>query len=232
MSQGRSTHNEGNMDHSREQQNLSDSESQAMDIFLAPVVYWNMYIYKVIVICINVGYNYEFFLVVVVQSPSCVWLFMTPWTAARQASVSLIISWSLHNFISMALMMPSSHFILWKPLSFCLQSFLIFPLGDSKECLSTSVKRLTGAEPQLAENFWVRPEESGTFHIDFVYHSHLSFLQSFNFHMKPHLLYWSMKLSILMLNVIPRVCLSVLISNFWSKTSYLWFLPAPYHLPL
>ena len=90
--------------------------------------------------------------------------------------------------------------------SFCLQSFLIFPLGDSKECLSTSVKRLTGAEPQLAENFWVGPEESGTFHIEFVYHSHLSFLQSFNFHMKSYLLYWSMELSIPTLNVIPRVC--------------------------
>lgn len=32
MSQDRSTHNEGGMDYSREQQNLSDSESQAMNI--------------------------------------------------------------------------------------------------------------------------------------------------------------------------------------------------------
>ena len=35
-----------------------------------------------------------------VQSLSCVWLFVTPWTAARQASLSFTISWSFlktHN---------------------------------------------------------------------------------------------------------------------------------------
>ena len=32
--------------------------------------------------------------VVIVQSLSCVWLFVTPWTAARQASLSFTISWS------------------------------------------------------------------------------------------------------------------------------------------
>ena len=32
--------------------------------------------------------------VVVVQSLSCVWLFVTPWTAARQASLSSTVSWS------------------------------------------------------------------------------------------------------------------------------------------
>ena len=58
--------------------NRSDSESQAMNIILAPVICWNLCIYKVIVIYINVGYNYEFFLVVVAQSPSCVWLFIDP----------------------------------------------------------------------------------------------------------------------------------------------------------
>ena len=33
--------------------------------------------------------------VVVVQSLSCVWLFAAPWTAARQASLSFTMSWSL-----------------------------------------------------------------------------------------------------------------------------------------
>ena len=36
----------------------------------------------------------------------------TPWTAARQASLSLIISRSLPKFMSIALVMPSSHLIL------------------------------------------------------------------------------------------------------------------------
>ena len=48
----------------------------------------------------------------VVQSPSCVQLFATPWTAALQASVSFTISQSLPKFMFIALVMPSSHLIL------------------------------------------------------------------------------------------------------------------------
>ena len=47
---------------------------------------------------------------------SLVWLFEIPWHAARQASLSLAISQSLHEFISIALVMPSSHLILWHSL--------------------------------------------------------------------------------------------------------------------
>ena len=54
--------------------------------------------------------------VVVVQLPSCVRLFGTPWTAARQAFLSLTISQSLPQFMSIALVIPSSHLILWCPL--------------------------------------------------------------------------------------------------------------------
>ena len=53
---------------------------------------------------------------VVVQSPSPVQLFMTPWTAARQASLSLTISRSLPKFISNESVMPSNHPILCHPL--------------------------------------------------------------------------------------------------------------------
>ena len=35
----------------------------------------------------------------------------TPWTAARQASLSLTISWSLSKFMSIKLVMPSNHLI-------------------------------------------------------------------------------------------------------------------------
>ena len=38
-------------------------------------------------------------LIVVVKSPSHVWLFKTPWMAACQASLSLPISWSLASLI-------------------------------------------------------------------------------------------------------------------------------------
>ena len=46
-----------------------------------------------------------------VQSPSRVWLFVTPWTAARQASLSLTISQTLPKFLSVESVMPSNHFI-------------------------------------------------------------------------------------------------------------------------
>ena len=51
-----------------------------------------------------------------VQSLSHVWLFVTPWTAARQVSLSIINSWSLLKLMSIELVMPSSHLILRHPL--------------------------------------------------------------------------------------------------------------------
>ena len=51
------------------------------------------------------------------QLLSHVWLFAIPWTAAHQASLSTINSWSLPKLMSIESIMPSNHFIL------CLQSF-------------------------------------------------------------------------------------------------------------
>ena len=53
---------------------------------------------------------------VVVQSLNRVWFSVTPWTAACQASLSFIISWSLLKLISIESVMPSSHLVLWCPL--------------------------------------------------------------------------------------------------------------------
>ena len=53
---------------------------------------------------------------VVVQSLSRVWLFVTPWTAASQASLSLTKSWSLLKLMSIKSVMPSNHLILCHPL--------------------------------------------------------------------------------------------------------------------
>ena len=47
-----------------------------------------------------------------VLSLSHVWLFATPWTAARQASLSITNSQSLLKLMSIELVMPSNHFIL------------------------------------------------------------------------------------------------------------------------
>ena len=51
-----------------------------------------------------------------VQSLSCVLLFATPWTAARQASLSIANSQSLLKLMSIESVMPSNHFILCCPL--------------------------------------------------------------------------------------------------------------------
>ena len=61
--------------------------------------------------------------VVIVQSVSHVRLFVTPWTAACQASLSFTISRSLLKLMSMESVMPSNHLILCHRFSSCFQSF-------------------------------------------------------------------------------------------------------------
>ena len=51
-----------------------------------------------------------------VQSLSHVQLFMTPWTAARQASLFIINSWSWLKLMFIESVMPSNHLILCRPL--------------------------------------------------------------------------------------------------------------------
>ena len=68
-------------------------------------------------------------IVLVVQSLSHVWPFAAPWTAARQASLSFTISWSLLKLTSIESVMASNHLIQCCPLLLlpsvfpCLQSF-------------------------------------------------------------------------------------------------------------
>ena len=51
-----------------------------------------------------------------VQSPSRVRLFVTPWTAAHQSSLSITNCWSLPKLRSIESVMPSNHLILCHPL--------------------------------------------------------------------------------------------------------------------
>ena len=53
---------------------------------------------------------------VAVQSLSSVRLFVTPWTVARQVSLSFTISWSLLKLMSIESVIPSKHFVLCCPL--------------------------------------------------------------------------------------------------------------------
>ena len=63
-----------------------------------------------------------------VQSLSLVWLFVTPWTAARQPSLSITNSRILLKLMSIPSVMPSNHLILCRPL---LLPPSIFPASGS-----------------------------------------------------------------------------------------------------
>ena len=66
-----------------------------------------------------------------VQLLSCVWLFATPWIAARPASLSITTSWSSLRLTSIESVMPSSHLILCCPL------FLLPPIPPSIRVFSS-----------------------------------------------------------------------------------------------
>ena len=51
-----------------------------------------------------------------IQSLACVWLFVTPWTAACQTSLSTTNSWRLLKLMSIESVMLSNHLILCRPL--------------------------------------------------------------------------------------------------------------------
>ena len=65
--------------------------------------------------CQSLG-HFELVMVSSVQSLSCVWLFVTPRTWARQATLSITNSRSAHKLMSIKSVMPSSHLILCHPL--------------------------------------------------------------------------------------------------------------------
>ena len=65
-----------------------------------------------------------------VQLLSCVRLFETPWTAARQASLSITNSWSLLKAMSIESVMPSNHLIL------CCLHFLLPSIFPSNRVFS------------------------------------------------------------------------------------------------
>ena len=66
--------------------------------------------------CYSVTGIVSFTSVVIVQLLNQVPLFVIPWTAARQASLSFTVSWSLLKLMSIESVMPSKHLILCRPL--------------------------------------------------------------------------------------------------------------------
>ena len=71
--------------------------------------YLYVYVYKSFSTTLNKGLNS-------VQSLIHVWLFVTPWTAARQASLFITNSQSSPKLMSIESVTPSNQFILCSPL--------------------------------------------------------------------------------------------------------------------
>ena len=70
------------------------------------------------------------FNIVVVQPLSPVWLFVTPWPAAHQASLSFTISRRWFKLMSMEFVMPSEHLVLYHPLPLLLSIFPCISLSQ------------------------------------------------------------------------------------------------------
>ena len=85
----------------------SNFSTLLIQVFLSVQPHWN----KVI-------YIKNEFTISSVKSLSHIRLFVTLWTAAHQASLSITNSWSLLKFMSVESVVPSNHFILCHPLLF------------------------------------------------------------------------------------------------------------------
>ena len=81
--------------------------------------------------------SYVTLVVVVLQLLSRVRLFVTPWTAACQASLFITNTWSLLKLMSIELVMPSNHLVFCRPLLLLpsiFPSIRVFP-NESAFCI-------------------------------------------------------------------------------------------------
>ena len=107
-----------------------------------------------------------------VQSLSCVPLFATPWTTARQATLSITNSWNLPKLMSTESVMPSKHLILFVPFSSCPQSYpasgtfqmsQLFASGGQSigVSASTSVLQMNTQDWSLGWTGWISLQSNG-----------------------------------------------------------------------
>ena len=83
-------------------------------------------------------------ILVIVQSPSCVQLFVTPQKAARRGSLTFTVSWNFLKFMSIKSVVLSNHLILCHPL-------LLLPSIFPSIGVFSSESVLAGVQPQLIQ---------------------------------------------------------------------------------
>ena len=105
-----------------------------------------------------------------VQSLSHVWLFVTPWIAARQTSLFITNSWSLPKLMSIESVMPSSHLILCRPFFSCPQSLpasesfpvcQLFAWGGQSTALASFLPKNTQDQSPLEWTGWISLQSMG-----------------------------------------------------------------------
>ena len=88
----------------------------------------------------DIGSDASKVVAVFVQSLGHVQLFVTPWTAACQASLSFTISWIFLKLMSMESMMPSNYLILCRPLLLLSSIFPSIRVTVTKGCADLRLK--------------------------------------------------------------------------------------------
>ena len=93
---------------------ISNAEHPFMYLFAIGLFFFSFFFFFLRNVYLRLLHTFELVCVQLssVQSLSRVWLFVTPWTAARQASLSITNSQSFLKLMSIESVMPSNHFIL------------------------------------------------------------------------------------------------------------------------
>ena len=103
--------------------------------FLLQFTHPLLYTLILLFLCVYVWENLSYTLFSSVQLLSCVWLYAAPWTAARQASLSITNSRSLFRLMSVKSVMPSNHLILCHPLLLSPSIFLNIRVFSNESAL-------------------------------------------------------------------------------------------------
>ena len=144
-----------------------------------------------------------------VQLLSRVRLFATPWTAARQTSLSITSSQSLLRLMSIKLVMPSNHLILCRPL------LLLTSILPSNRVYSNELVICIRCPKYWTFSFSIRPsnEYSGliSFRIDWL--DHLAVQRIFESSLTPQ--FKSINSSALSFLYSPTV---IFIHDYWEKS--------------
>ena len=147
-----------------------------------------------------------------VQSLSCIQLFVTPWTAAHQASLSIANSWSLLKLISIESVIPSNYLILCPPL-------LLLPSIFSSIRVFSNESALRIRWPKYWDlSFNINPsnEYSGLISFSMEWLDLLAVQGT----LKSLLQHHSSKASILWHSAFFRVQLSTSIHDYWKNHSF------------